>query len=134
MPATAGNLPPMHFMFLQGKLFLISISLKCVFVLKHTITDHTPGELAILCSEGSEVWLLSSHISWVYDILNSTHQTTVNLMWNFSTPKELKRLKDKMGENVERVNFVVNVVKNVDGSVFISSDKKIWEPLGTCFC
>ena len=90
----------------------------------YIISDHTPDELAIFCSEGSEGWLLSSHISWVCDILNSTQQKAVNLVWNFSTPKDLKRLKDKMGENVERVNFVVNVGKNADGSVFISSDKK----------
>ena len=80
----------------------------------YIISDHTPDELAIFCSEGSEGWLLSSHISWVCDILNSTQQKAVNLVWNFSTPKDLKRLKDKMGENVERVNFVVNVGKNAD--------------------
>lgn len=88
------------------------------------ITGHTPNEMAILCGEGSNGWLLSNHIAWVCDKLNRCQQKVINLVLNFSTPEDLKRLKDKIGETVKYVNFVVNVGMNVDGTVFISSEKR----------
>ena len=78
--------------------------------------------MAVLCGEGKDGWLLSSQIVWVCDKLNQSQQKAINLVVNFCTPEDLKRLKGNMC-NVKCINFVVNVGREFDGTVFISSEK-----------
>ncbi|GFS08201.1 hypothetical protein ElyMa_006588300 [Elysia marginata] len=86
--------------------------------------DHTPGEMAVLCSSGSSGWLMSSQSDWILRKLNGHQKKTLNLniVGNYCTKEEVEILANtRMGEDIERLNVIFNVWNNVDGSVFTST-------------
>ncbi|XP_076445336.1 uncharacterized protein LOC143283109 isoform X2 [Babylonia areolata] len=84
----------------------------------------TPSELAVLCSEGSGGWLLSSHIVWVLEQVNRTSRTSVALCLNAATVNDLKGLQQKRNlREVKKLIFILNVGIDYRGT-FVSSASK----------
>ena len=79
--------------------------------------------MAILCTEGVDGWLLSSHIEWLLNKLNIVQNTSINFVYNFCTADNLKSLKEHMGEEVERLNIAMNVGMDADGSAFVAGER-----------
>ena len=80
--------------------------------------------MAALCGEGFEGWLLSSHIDWLLAKLNGKQNKVLNVLSNFCSVENFKSMKDRMGDNIERLNLVMNVGMDADGSVHVASYDK----------
>ena len=84
--------------------------------------------MAALCGEGFEGWLLSSHIDWLLSShidwllakLNGKQNKVLNVLSNFCSVENFKSMKDRMGDNIERLNLVMNVGMDADGSVHVA--------------
>ena len=76
--------------------------------------------MAALCGEGFEGWLLSSHVDWLLAKLNGKQNKVLNVLSNFCSVENFKRMED----NIERLNFVMDVGMDADGSVHVASYDK----------
>ncbi|RUS76592.1 hypothetical protein EGW08_015634 [Elysia chlorotica] len=53
---------------------------------------NSTKEMVAICAEGSEGWLLSSHMDWICQNLNSTQRKVLNAVCNFCDVESLRKL------------------------------------------
>jgi hypothetical protein len=83
--------------------------------------EDTPDDLAVLCGQGQQGWLLSSHIMWILDRVNMVSQTTIALCLNSATVNDLKGLQRRRQlDSIKKITFVVNLGVGQAGP-FVSS-------------
>ncbi|RUS73731.1 hypothetical protein EGW08_018511 [Elysia chlorotica] len=86
--------------------------------------DNSTKEMVAICAEGSEGWLLYSHMDWICQNLNCSQRKVLNAVCNFCDVESLRKLKERMEGNIERLNFVMNIGKDADGTVYMGSFNK----------
>ena len=97
-----------------------------VDLLPNLISRMTPNEMAHLCGEGSDGWLLTSHMVYILQQMTRSQHNTLCFCLNATNAgvkmPQLIKANPNIIHTVDQLVFVVNVGKLADGSVFIGSD------------
>ncbi|GFO05401.1 hypothetical protein PoB_003190600 [Plakobranchus ocellatus] len=81
---------------------------------------NTADEMAVLCSEGQDCWLLSSHISWLLEKATISQAEAICLCLPGPGPEELQQLFLTRQGQIKTLFFVTNN----DGTSFFATPQR----------